>query len=151
MAASKVYSEPLEFVTVYFNNKLMAATRIQKRDASGLDAFVSPDFPVLGYFDGTWNMCGGGRGGSIDVILESRRSREKWQRDHWVPEEGKEFDVVKYRNRKPLSVATTGRVVLVQLFPGITQEFLNNVLRPPVTAAVLQAFGTGSKCLLGSA
>ncbi len=48
------YNIPL--VGVYFNHKLMRGTRVVKQDANGINAFCSPNCPIVGYYDGSFHI-----------------------------------------------------------------------------------------------
>lgn len=101
-------------VTVLFGNRLMRGCRTKKIDASGLDAFASPNFPPLAVL-----------GSRIDV----RRDRVRE-----IPAETK---LTVHEVGGPV-------VGALRLFPGMTPRFLENALSAPIQGLVLETFGVGN-------
>lgn len=101
-------------VCLYFGTKLLRGCRTVKVNAQGFDAFDSPNYPPLGQV-----------GSDIHI---------RWQ-------------LVRKPSTTPLvppPTALNAIVASVRLFPGISGEFLNNVLKPPLQGLVLEAYGTGN-------
>lgn len=101
-------------VCIYFHNKLFRGNRATKMDASSFAAFASPNFPVLGR-----------------VGTEIRVRRELF---------------IKPDEDKSLSLQAIQPVVIntLRLFPGISLDLLQHVLRPPVQALILETYGVGN-------
>ncbi len=101
-------------VCLYFGNKLLRGCRATKVHADGLEAFDSPNYPPLGIV-------------GVDI----------------------EIDVTHVRSGQhgPVSLAEPVREATVgafRLFPGLSPEFLANLLQPPLQGLVLQAYGVGN-------
>jgi L-asparaginase len=101
-------------VCLYFGNKLLRGCRSTKVHADGLDAFDSPNYPPLGLV---------GVDVDIDVTHVLRTPQPP------------------VRLAEPVAEATVGAF---RLFPGISPEFMANVLQPPLQGLVLQAYGVGN-------
>ncbi len=106
---------PIPEVCLFFGHRLLRGCRATKVDAVGFDAFQSPNFPALG------------RAG-LDLQV-------RW-------------DLVRPPAPRPGGPAVHTlegpRVGALRLFPGISAEVLENVLRPPLQGLVLEAFGIGN-------
>lgn len=102
-------------VCVYFNNKLFRGNRSKKIDASSFAAFASPNYPTLG---------------KIGTDIRIR----------------KELTNKSKTNSSELQLQTIQTCVVgtLRIFPGITKEFLEHVLQPPLQALVLETYGTGN-------
>ncbi|HEX9160600.1 MAG TPA: asparaginase [Thermoanaerobaculia bacterium] len=101
-------------VCLYFGGKLLRGCRSTKVSADGFAAFDSPNFPPLGTV-------------GIDIEVS--------------------WDLVRKTNgRGKLRVHELGASIVsaLRLFPGISPEFLRNVLRPPLQGLVLEAYGIGN-------
>ncbi len=101
-------------VCLYFGNKLLRGCRTTKVHADGLDAFDSPNYPPLGLV-----------GVDIEIDVTHVRTAETGP----------------IRLAEPVAEATVGAF---RLFPGLSPEFLANVLQPPLQGLVLQAYGVGN-------
>ncbi len=101
-------------VCLYFGNKLLRGCRATKVHADGLDAFDSPNYPPLGLV-----------GVDIEIDVTHVRAAETGP----------------IRLAEPVAEATIGAF---RLFPGLSPEFLANVLQPPLQGLVLQAYGVGN-------
>lgn len=101
-------------VCLYFGNKLLRGCRTVKVNAQGFDAFDSPNFPPLGTV-------------GIDIQVERHLIRPAPK--HVLRAPPKELNAT---------------VASLRLFPGISTEFLQNVLKPPLQGLVLEAYGTGN-------
>jgi L-asparaginase len=101
-------------VCLYFGDKLLRGCRTVKVNATGFDAFDSPNFPPLGKI-------------GIDIQID--------------------WSLVRRALTTPLKMppgelnATVGAL---RLFPGISAQLLENVLRTPLQGLVLEAYGTGN-------
>jgi L-asparaginase len=105
---------PVPEVCLYFGNKLLRGCRATKVDATGLDAFDSPNYPPLG---------------SVGVNVAIDRSHLA------LPAGGP------LAPTWPAAPATVGAF---RLFPGVSPDLLANVLQPPLQGLVLLAFGVGN-------
>ncbi len=101
-------------VCLYFGGKLLRGCRAMKVSADGFAAFDSPNFPPLG---------------TVGIDIEVN------------------WDLVREPDRRrTLRVHEFGSPVVsaLRLFPGISTDFLRNVLRPPMQGLVLEAYGIGN-------
>lgn len=101
-------------VCLYFGNQLFRGCRTVKVSADGFAPFASPNFPALAT-----------SGVDIDV---------RW-------------DLIRKANRKKaLQIRKMDMPILsaLRLFPGISVDFVRNVLSPPLQGLVLQAYGVGN-------
>lgn len=105
-------------VCVFFNGKLMRGNRTTKSDASGYDAFVSPNFPPLL----TW-------GPVVEVRWDLVRSAA---------------DVEYMSHSFAIVTRMSADVAVIRVFPGITESFLRSALRPPLKGCVLMTYGAGN-------
>jgi L-asparaginase len=101
-------------VCLYFNSKLMRGNRTRKVNASGFDAFASPNFAPLGT-------------AGVDLSIE-------WNAIQ--PQPSEPFQVV--------APNTIPNVAHIRLFPGMSVEVLRNLLQPPVQGLILETYGTGN-------
>jgi L-asparaginase len=106
--------QPVAEVCLYFGDRLFRGNRTTKVDAAGLRAFDSPNFPPLG------------RAG-VDLEIDWTRARR--------PAAGAELALTEL---KPAQVGA------LKLFPGISPEIVDNVLRPPLEGVVLLTYGVGN-------
>ena len=106
---------PMGEVCLYFNHKLLRGCRAVKVNADGLDAFDSPNYPPLGIV-------------GVDIQIFS---------DRVMPAQ----PIAKTVLTSPKQPAYVGAL---RLFPGISSEFLRNVLQPPLQGLVLEAYGVGN-------
>ena len=106
---------PVPEVGLYFGGKLLRGCRTTKVNASGLNAFDSPDYPPLGI-------------AGIDLVMN-------WSAITPPPPDAIPLQV---KNQFcPL-------VGVLKVFPGITPGMVGSFLRPPLQGAVLEAYGVGS-------
>ncbi len=105
---------PIPEVTLFFNNALYKGNRAKKIDASGFNAFDSPNFPVL--------LSAG-----IKITAHVNIGV--------APET---FDKLR------LNKITRQPIGLVNLYPGFDADLLDNVLRRPVKAVLLMTYGVGN-------
>jgi L-asparaginase len=106
---------PMGEVCLYFNHKLLRGCRAVKVNADGLDAFDSPNYPPLGIV-------------GVDIQIFS---------DRVMPAQPAARTIL----TSPRQPAYVGAL---RLFPGISSEFLRNVLQPPLQGLVLEAYGVGN-------
>lgn len=102
-------------VCLYFGGRLLRGCRSTKIDASGLQAFGSPNYPLLG---------------EAGISLKIH-----WER--LLPMPAAEAPL----KTAPLHHATVGSL---RLFPGISASVLENILRPPLQGLVLETYGVGN-------
>jgi L-asparaginase len=102
-------------VCLCFGNRLLRGNRAVKVNADGLDAFDSPNFPVLGTL-------------GIEIKIN-------W--DLVLPP-------VKPRKPITVSALNESRVAALRLFPGISIEIIKNFLQPPIHGLILETYGSGN-------
>ena len=107
-------------VTIFFGNKLLRGCRATKVSANRFNAFDSPNFPPLGTV-------------GTDINIFSHNVR--------VPEIPQDLQLRKIERQ---SVAT------FRLFPGVSYRVIENVLRQPLLALVLESYGVGNGPALDS-
>lgn len=110
-----VAQAPVPEVCLCFGNRLLRGCRSTKVDAHGFQAFDSPNYPDLGLI-----------GVTIDL-------RQEYIRPAALPQ-------------TPLTVHPLPEVSIgsLRLFPGISAQFVANVLRSPLQGLVLETFGMGN-------
>ncbi len=106
---------PLPEVCLYFGGVLLRGCRAVKVDAEGFEAFSSPNFPPLGEV-----------GADIEISWQLVRERPLADTQLVI---------------QPLGTPYVGAL---RLFPGITAEVLENILRPPLKGLVLEVYGVGN-------
>jgi L-asparaginase len=102
-------------VCLYFNGKLIRGNRATKVKAEGLEAFDSPNFPLLGEV-----------GIDIDIetdLVRRNSSPECFQFPH---------------------PSAAPQLAVLRLFPGIDVRWLKKLLEPPLQGLVMQSFGVGN-------
>lgn len=102
-------------VCLYFGGRLIRGCRAVKIDAKGFQAFGSPNYPLLGQ-------------AGIEITIH-------WER---VRQPAVQADSL---TLYPLNRAT---VAALRLFPGISASVLENMLKPPLSGLVLEAYGIGN-------
>ncbi len=108
--------ERIAEVCVYFNKQLLRGNRSVKVNASGMDAFNSPNYPPLGQV-------------GIDIELNEAYL---YPCDHNEPAEI-EF--------KTLGVP---KIAVLSIFPGMDANILKKVLQPPLQGLILKTYGAGN-------
>ncbi len=83
-------------------------------NASGFDAFGSPNYPVLGRAE-------------VDINID-------W--DEVLPHPTGDFQLS--------TITTRPQVGQITLFPGITVEVMRNFLQPPIQGVILETYGAGN-------
>ena len=106
---------PIPEVCLYFGNKLLRGCRSVKVNATGFEAFASPNFPPLG-------SVGIDMAVNWDLVLPPPPEEEPLQ----------------------VTALTEVRVATLRLFPGIPAEIVANVLQAPLKGLVLEAYGLGN-------
>lgn len=112
------YHDRLCEVFLCFDNTLFRGNRCTKVDSDALNAFASPNFPVVG---------------ELGIHLNIH-----WNRVQKRPESIAE--------NRPLTLAPMGdaTVASFRLFPGLCASYLDAMLRPPVQGIVLECYGSGN-------
>lgn len=105
---------PVPEVTLYFGNRLLRGCRATKANAEGLEAFDSPNYPPLATI-------------GVDVHVDP---------SHLLRQRREPLRLVEPR-REP----TIGAF---RLFPGVSSEFMANILQPPLEGLVLLTYGVGN-------
>lgn len=106
---------PISEVSLFFNNKLYRGNRCIKAYADGFNAFDSPNMPVLLEAGINIQLVAGTLAHSVDEV-------EPLQ----------------------LSTITPQPVGVVHLYPGISSEVIDNVIKQPVKALILRSYGVGN-------
>jgi L-asparaginase len=107
--------EPIPEVCLFFGGRLLRGCRSVKVNASGFDAFDSPNYPPLGV-------------AGIDLAI------------NWPLVRRLEPAAI----FKPLQPRLDTTVGALRLFPGISAQVVRNMLQPPLQGLVLEAYGTGN-------
>ena len=108
--------ERIKEVCLYFNGRLMRGNRTRKQNAYLFDAFDSPNFPWLGRAD-------------INIELNEYLLLK--------PE-------LKQKPEFLLDCNSSSHVAILQLFPGITADFVEAILSQPFEAFIMRTYGTGN-------
>ncbi|OIP97857.1 MAG: L-asparaginase 1 [Syntrophobacteraceae bacterium CG2_30_61_12] len=106
---------PIPEVLLCFGSKLLRGNRAVKVDADGFDAFDSPNFPAIG---------------SVGIEITVNR-------DLVLPTP--ERATIPRPELKSIP-----RVGALRLFPGISAELVEGVLKPPLQGLVLESYGVGN-------
>ena len=104
----------IQEVCLYFNGRLLRGNRSRKLNAYLFDAFDSPNYPWLGRAD-------------IHVELSEPLL--------WRPKQKENFQ---------LQCDADSHVGILQLFPGITAQWMESALNQPMDAFILRTYGTGN-------
>ena len=107
--------DALPEVCLYFDNRLLRGCRSVKVHATGFNAFASPNFPALA---------------TVGAEIEINHRLERPSRPSG---QGMTFQPI-----------TRPEVGALRLFPGISADVLENMLRPPLRGLVLETYGTGN-------
>ncbi|WP_062270526.1 asparaginase [Endozoicomonas arenosclerae] len=113
-ALSIATDERINEVCLYFNGRLMRGNRARKQNAYLFDAFDSPNFPWLGRADINIELS--------DYLLLKPDSKPEFH----------------------LECAEDTQVGILQLFPGITADWIEAALNQPVQAFIIRTYGTGN-------
>ena len=106
---------PINEVGLFFNNKLYRGNRSIKAYADGFNAFDSPNMPPLLE-----------AGININVIA------------------GKVSDKIEKKSAVIVRDITPQPIGVVHLYPGISSDVIENVIRQPVKALILRSYGVGN-------
>jgi L-asparaginase len=101
-------------VCLYFNSKLFRGNRTRKVNASGFDAFGSPNYPPLGH-------------AGVEVAIDWNMVLP-WSSDAC----------------ELLPPVILPNVAHVQVFPGMSVEVFRNLVQPPIQGLILETYGTGN-------
>ena len=101
-------------IAIFFGNRLLRGCRATKVSATSFGAFDSPNFPPLGTV-----------GTNINIFNHRIRQNESSSALNVTPIHSQ-------------AIAT------FRLFPGVNHEVLDNVLRQPLVALVLESYGVGN-------
>ncbi len=101
-------------VCLYFHSRLLRGNRTVKVNASGFDAFASPNYPSLGNI-------------GVDIRMD-------WNNVLAQPSDALALS----------TFSTPPRVGQIRLFPGISVEVISNFLRPPIQGLILETYGAGN-------
>jgi len=116
-------------VVLYFNNKLLRGCRSTKVNASGFDAFESPNYPPLADI-------------GIDISLKKHWDYSISLKKNLIQDKLKRTRPVEYfRHDKPQNEAEIG---VLKLFPGISARYVSNMLTPELQGLVIEAYGAGN-------
>jgi L-asparaginase len=110
-------------VCLYFAGRLLRGCRAVKVDAEDFMAFASPNFPALGV-----------AGTRIEINQVLIRDRKKHTQIH----------AQKHSSRHVLPLTRQPVIAAMRLFPGISAQILENMLKPPLEGLVLEAYGAGN-------
>lgn len=103
-------------VCIYFNKKLLRGNRSVKTSSLGMDAFSSPNYPVLGEV-------------GIDIKLNEAFLYHNESNSPITIE----CDPFK-----------TPRIAILSIFPGINTETFKQILCPPLQGLILKTYGSGN-------
>ncbi|WP_323844791.1 type I asparaginase [Microbulbifer magnicolonia] len=106
--------ETLAEACLYFNGKLLRGNRATKVSSGSLDAFASPNYPLLG---------------EVGIHLKLDQSALL------APAARRNFQIPQFAD---------GGVVVLKLFPGISPFFLSKVLEYRPRGMVIETYGTGN-------
>ena len=101
-------------VTIFFGNRLLRGCRSKKVSANRFQAFDSPNFPPLGTV-----------GTDINIFTHNVR----------IPETQTNLELLPIERQ---AIAT------FRLFPGVSHRVIDNVLRQPLVALILESYGVGN-------
>lgn len=102
-------------VSVYFDNKLFRGNRCRKSNAEYFNAFSSENYPALA---------------NVGITIKYNYKYINYP--------------VNAEQKLKLNTNLNGKVGILKLFPGITQEFVQSVFNTGIKALVLETFGSGN-------
>ncbi|MBC8099252.1 MAG: asparaginase [Armatimonadetes bacterium] len=104
-------------VCLCFGDRLLRGCRTTKVNATGFQAFASPNYPALAHI-------------GIDLSV-------RWDLVRSPAESSLPLSILPFESPAPL-------VGVLRLFPGISAELVHNMLLPPLRGLVLEAYGVGN-------
>lgn len=110
LAANPIFNE----VMVYFGKKLLRGNRSTKANASSMDAFDSPNYPMLAKV-------------GVEITINKHLL---------LPKPTKPFRFLKHQK--------IPKIVRITLFPGLDAFILHSILTTPIDGVVLATFGAGN-------
>jgi L-asparaginase len=113
---------PIAEVTLFFNNQLFRGNRSRKVNADGFNAFASPNYPVL-------------IEAGINIQVNTTEN---------LVNPSKPNSLLDSATSITLHNIDAQPVGLVSLYPGISVDIINNLLRQPVKALILLSYGVGN-------
>ncbi len=116
IAASKRNNQPMvPEVCIYFDNKLFRGNRTTKKNAEYFDAFDSPNYPPLA---------------EAGIKINFHKKNIMYPEYSKVPTIHKKIDT---------------NIALLKIFPGISEKYINNVLKTEnLKALILESYGSGN-------
>lgn len=101
-------------VCIYFDKQLLRGNRSRKIDTHNFSAFVSPNYPAL-----------------IKTGIDIIPNHSYWQRPN---------------KKKSLHLQSIDNIKLahIRLFPGLDAEALEHILQKPISAVILETYGSGN-------
>ncbi len=127
-------------VTLYFENKLMLGCRTVKTDALGFSAFESPNFPPVANVGVKININQFTHGIEFDPGVF--KAPEESPVENMVPAqregESEQFHYIESDKSNKFEVA------VIRLFPGISGDFMRNIMQAPIKGLVIEAYGVGN-------
>ncbi len=105
-------------VCLFFGSTLLRGCRATKADATGFNAFISPNFPPLG-------------NAGIEIEIKNDLvSAPSYS--------GQSFEA--HIIEEPM------RLTVLRLFPGISAKIVQSILKAPLKGAILETYGVGNAC-----
>lgn len=117
---------PIAEVTLFFNNQLFRGNRSRKVNADGFNAFASPNYPVLI---------------EAGINIQVNTTANKLNQAVTFSSDDTQQPPTKSLTLHKISAQPVG---LVSLYPGISVDIINNLLRQPVKALILLSYGVGN-------
>ncbi|MDC0535320.1 asparaginase [Francisellaceae bacterium] len=104
----------IQEVCVYFNKKLFRGNRVKKVSADAMNAFNSPDYPCIGTVNININIH--------DYFLYKNYTTRNLQVSNLkIPE-----------------------IAMINIFPGIQHEFMEQILELPLEGLIMRTYGAGN-------
>ncbi|CAM3826309.1 asparaginase [Rheinheimera salexigens] len=117
---------PIAEVSLFFNNQLFRGNRATKADANGFNAFASPNFPAL-----------------IEAGIKINLVAGKLQ--HTPASESLPVaDSLQIANSLQVAEIVPQPISVVTLYPGISNDVIQNMTARPIRALIIKSFGVGN-------